>query len=196
MSMGGCVKAAKTVAAAVSVSMGECAPLAKNVEAAVSASTAGNARSVASAGAALSASTGGYGSSAETGGGSSICKHGKRRHNCCECNECICTVEGCELNGHRFCSPLRLLSHMRSFRSDNPQALTKRKLEVHQLMGQAGLQFEYQHYLPFRGCRLESETQRTFAGFVLYASWEPSSWKWMRTSTARARSQLRRAPRF
>ena len=61
---------------------------------------------------------------------------------------------------------------MRAAHGDNPKALTKRKeLEVHQLLGQAGLQFEYQHHLPFRGCGLESETQRAFADFVLYASW-------------------------
>ena len=74
--------------------------------------------------------------------------------------------------GHRFCSSQRLLDHMRSFHGDDPKALTKRKeLEVHRLLGEAGLQFEYQHHLPFRGCGLDSETSRAFADFVLYASW-------------------------
>ncbi|CAE7476412.1 unnamed protein product, partial [Symbiodinium necroappetens] len=49
------------------------------------------------------------------------------------------------------------------------KALTKRKeLEVHQLLSGAGLQFESQHYLPFRSCGLESETSRALADFVLY----------------------------
>ena len=49
-----------------------------------------------------------------------------------------------------------------------------KELEVHQLLGEAGLLFEYQHHLPFRSCGLESdqlETQRAFADFALYASW-------------------------
>ena len=54
---------------------------------------------------------------------------------------------------------------MRSFHSDNPKALTKRKeLEVHQLLSQAGLQFEYR-------CGLESESVCAFTDFVLCASW-------------------------
>ena len=61
---------------------------------------------------------------------------------------------------------------MRTFHGDNPKALTKSKeLEVHQLLGKSGIEFEYQHHLPFRGCGLESETTRAFADFVLYASW-------------------------
>ena len=76
------------------------------------------------------------------------------------------------MNGHRFASVCNLLNHMRTYHGDNPKALTKRKeLEVHQLLSQAGLQFEYQRHLPFRGCGLESETQCAFADFVLYAGW-------------------------
>ena len=41
---------------------------------------------------------------------------------------------------------------MRICHGDNPKAPTKQKeLEVHQLLGQAGLQFEYQHHLPSAG---------------------------------------------
>ena len=105
-------------------------------------------------------------------GGSSICQHGRQRYGCWECQNFVCTIEGCAMAGHRFSRACRLRSHMRSYHGDNPKALTKRKeLEVHQLLGQAGLQFEYQQHLPFRGCGLESETQRAFADFVLYSSW-------------------------
>ena len=61
---------------------------------------------------------------------------------------------------------------MRSFHSDNPKALTKQKeLAVYQFLRDAGVQFEYQHYLPFRGCGLESETRCAFADFVIYKPW-------------------------
>ena len=61
---------------------------------------------------------------------------------------------------------------MRSFHSDNPKARTKQKeLEVYQLLRDAGIQFEYQHHLPFRGCGLESETRCAFADFVIYKPW-------------------------
>eukprot|EP00439_Symbiodinium_sp_Y106_P019089 s6939_g2.t1 len=61
---------------------------------------------------------------------------------------------------------------MQAFHGDNPKALTKSKeLEVHQLLSKSGIQFDYQHHLPFRGCGLESETTRALADFVLYAPW-------------------------
>ena len=76
------------------------------------------------------------------------------------------------MQGHGFADAKGLLYHMRTFHGDNPKALTKSKeLEVHQLLGKSGIEFEYQHHLPFRGCGLESETTRAFADFVLYASW-------------------------
>ena len=105
-------------------------------------------------------------------GGSALCHHNRSKQNCADCNEFVCNMEGCHLTGHRFAGATALRNHMRVFHGDNPKALTRRKeLEVHQLLGQAGLQFEYQHHLPFRGCGLESETQRAFADFVLYACW-------------------------
>ena len=52
------------------------------------------------------------------------------------------------------------------------KAMSKKKeLEVHQALNDAGLQFEYQHHLPFRGCGLESETRCAFADFVIYMPW-------------------------
>ncbi|OLP73031.1 hypothetical protein AK812_SmicGene47906 [Symbiodinium microadriaticum] len=95
------------------------------------------------------------------------CPHGRERHNCSDCNDVVCDVEGCSKEGHRFAGTASLLRHMRAFHGDNPKALTKTKeLEVHQLLGKSGIQFEYQHHLPFRGCGLESETTGAFADFV------------------------------
>ena len=65
-----------------------------------------------------------------------------------------------------------LLKHMRTMHGDNPSAVTKSKeLEVHQALRDAQITFEYQHYLPFRGCGLESETAHAFADFALPTPW-------------------------
>ena len=42
---------------------------------------------------------------------------------------------------------------------------------MHQALRDAQIAFEYQHYLPFRGCGLESETAHAFADFALPAPW-------------------------
>jgi len=48
---------------------------------------------------------------------------------------------------------------MRRWHASNPHALTKRKeLEVHQLLELHGIDFRYQHYLPFKTCGLEGTT--------------------------------------
>ena len=61
---------------------------------------------------------------------------------------------------------------MRSMHGDNPRSVTKSKeLEVHQALRDAQITFEYQHYLPFRGCGLESETAHAYAGFALPTPW-------------------------
>ena len=65
-----------------------------------------------------------------------------------------------------------LLGHMRTMHGDNPRAVTKSKeLEVHQALRDAQITFEYQHYLPFRGCGMESETAHAFADFALPTPW-------------------------
>ena len=61
---------------------------------------------------------------------------------------------------------------MKAKHSDNPKALTKQKeLAVHQAFKDAGIQFEYQHHLPFRGCGLASETRCAYPDFVIYKPW-------------------------
>jgi hypothetical protein len=47
----------------------------------------------------------------------------------------------------------------------------KKELEVHQLLRDAGLEFTYQHYVPFKSCGLESETKYAYADFVLHTTW-------------------------
>ena len=61
---------------------------------------------------------------------------------------------------------------MQKRHGDNPRSVTKSKeLEVHQALRDAQITFEYQHYLPFRGCGLESETAHAFADFALPTPW-------------------------
>ena len=51
------------------------------------------------------------------------------------------------------------MRHMRNCHTTEVRALTKRKeLEVHQLLENAGKDFRYQHYLPFKTCGLEGTT--------------------------------------
>jgi hypothetical protein len=42
---------------------------------------------------------------------------------------------------------------------------------VYQLLRDAGVDFSYQHYLPFRGCGLDSETAHAYADFVVLTTW-------------------------
>jgi hypothetical protein len=61
---------------------------------------------------------------------------------------------------------------MQKFHSDDPKALTKRKeLSVFQALTEAGIPFDYQVYLPFRTCGLQSETRHAFADFIIARSW-------------------------
>ena len=105
-------------------------------------------------------------------GGSSMCEHGKQRHSCAECNECLCIIEGCLHYGHRFAGAKSLIGHMRSLHSGDRKALTKSKeLDLSQALQAAGIQFEYQKYIPFAGCGLNSETRHAFADFVIASPW-------------------------
>ena len=97
------------------------------------------------------------------------CPHGRVRRACADCNNWICEL--CQPTV-KLATAANLRKHMQAFHGDNPKALTKSKeLEVHQLLSKSGIQFDYQHHLPFRGCGLESETTRALADFVLYAPW-------------------------
>jgi hypothetical protein len=61
---------------------------------------------------------------------------------------------------------------MRVFHGDNPKARTKLKeLEVYGWLREAGLPFDYQAHVPFRGCGLESETRCAFVDFLMYTHW-------------------------
>ena len=105
-------------------------------------------------------------------GGSSFCVHGRRRAHCCDCSNFVCQIEGCPRQDLPFSAAQSLLKHMQTAHGDNPRSVTKRKeLEVHQALRDAQITFEYQHYLPFRGCGLESETAHAFADFALPTPW-------------------------
>jgi hypothetical protein len=61
---------------------------------------------------------------------------------------------------------------MRSFHSGEPKALTKQKeLAVHQALVKAGVQFEYQHHIPFATCGLGSESRCAYVDFVITKPW-------------------------
>ena len=69
---------------------------------------------------------------------------------------------------HRFCGASGLLKHMRSYHGDNVKALTKSKeLEIHTLLQSKGIPFEYQHYLQFHQCGLDSNAKHAFVDFVI-----------------------------
>jgi hypothetical protein len=56
--------------------------------------------------------------------------------------------------------------------SDDPKALTKAKeLDVYTALADAGIQFEYQKYLPFRGCGLNTESAHCFVDFAILTAW-------------------------
>ena len=61
---------------------------------------------------------------------------------------------------------------MQAFHSENPKALTKRsELELFTALRAADVPFEYQYYLPFAGCELDSETKCCYIDFVLHMPW-------------------------
>ena len=105
-------------------------------------------------------------------GGSGLCQHGKQKHSCAECNNFLCDISHCPCVGHRFAGVSALLKHMRAQHSDNSKARTKTKeLTVYQALQNAGLDFEYQKYIPFAGCSLGSETKHAFLDFVFVKTW-------------------------
>ena len=56
--------------------------------------------------------------------------------------------------------------------SDNKKAVTKQKeLVIHQQLSEAGIEFEYQHHIPFRACGLESETTCAYVDFAIAKPW-------------------------
>ena len=105
-------------------------------------------------------------------GGSQICEHGRERAYCKECTNFVCDIEGCPLKGHKFAGSKGLMRHMRSHHTDHPKARTKTKeLKVHDALTKAGLDFTYQHFIPFAACSLQSETKHAFVDFVLPTTW-------------------------
>ena len=61
---------------------------------------------------------------------------------------------------------------MRSCHAADTKALVKSKeLEVHVALQAAGIEFEYQFRLPFKGCGLNSDTTCCIIDFVIHTSW-------------------------
>jgi hypothetical protein len=89
-----------------------------------------------------------------------------------DCNNFVCELDGCPLKEHKFAGAQSLRRHMRSQHADNPKALTKSKeLDVHQTLQKADISFEYQKYMPFKGCGLASETSHAFIDFAILTTW-------------------------
>ena len=90
-------------------------------------------------------------------GGASYCEHSRLRSYCRDCG------------GASYCSHGRRRNHCSD--CGGGSVCKSKELEVHQALRDAQITFEYQHYLPFRGCGLESETAHAFADFALPAPW-------------------------
>ena len=61
---------------------------------------------------------------------------------------------------------------MRHQHSENPKALTKNKeLNLYEFLQKAGVSFEYQMHLPFKGCGLGSETKYAYIDFCIQKPW-------------------------
>ena len=74
--------------------------------------------------------------------------------------------------GHKFSSANSLMNHMRTQHSDEPRAITKKKeMVLHEALQRAGVQFEYQKYIPFAQCGLNSETKCAYVDFVITRPW-------------------------
>ena len=115
---------------------------------------------------------------------SSLCPHGKRLNRCTACSKYSCQIPGCPKEGHRFAGAYVLMRHMRNCHITEVRALTKRKeLEVHQLLELHGIDFRYQHYLPFKTCGLEGNLAVTLIS-ALICPGERYYWRWTRTNTS------------
>ena len=91
---------------------------------------------------------------------------------CKECNNYQCDIDGCAQFGHKFAGVKSLLYHMRAYRSGVTKARTKTKeLSIHQALQKSGLEFEYQKYIPFAGCGLNSETRCAYIDFLFVKTW-------------------------
>ena len=102
---------------------------------------------------------------------SSTCPHGKRLNRCTACCKYSCQIPGCPNEGHRFAGAYVLMRHMRNCHTTEVRALTKRKeLEVHRLLENEGIEFRYQHYLPFKTCGLEGTTC-CYVDFTIEMPW-------------------------
>jgi hypothetical protein len=61
---------------------------------------------------------------------------------------------------------------MKGQHSEDKKARTKkRELEVYLALTEAGIHFDYQVYLPFRDCGLETDSRCAYADFVIYYEW-------------------------
>ena len=64
------------------------------------------------------------------------------------------------------------MNHMRTQHSAEPKAITKRKeMVLYQALQRAGIQFEYQKYIPFAQCGFNSETTCAYVDFVITKPW-------------------------
>jgi hypothetical protein len=105
-------------------------------------------------------------------GGSQICPHERQKAHCRDCNNFVCTVEGCDDGLRRFSSMRALLNHTRSRHGDDPRARTRtNELKLHELLQRHEIPFSYQHFLPFAGCGLESETKHAYLDFLITCEW-------------------------
>ena len=103
-------------------------------------------------------------------GGASVCEHGLRRERCRDCGgTSVCERDQCcECGGTSVCKHGRRRQQCR----DCGNFVCEIQGCPRQDLPFAGApSFEYQHYLPFRGCGLESGTAHAFVDFALPTPW-------------------------
>ena len=102
--------------------------------------------------------------------GTRLCKHLRQYHKCAECNDFVCTVEGCHMEGHYFASKQRLQTHVESYHSERGRQRKKRKEEaVHRYLESQGYTFDREQTVHFCGSCVDAKYARP--DFILYRSW-------------------------
>ena len=96
------------------------------------------------------------------------CPHGKVNKGCSICYPMYCCFEGCLWSTTPLAGAQSLLVHMRGMHSTEKKAVVRRKqLEVYLALQNAGVEFQHEFYLPFKGCGLQSDSSHAFVDFYI-----------------------------
>ena len=105
-------------------------------------------------------------------GGISICPHGARKRSCHACSNCRCSVLSCPSYGTQFAGPNSLAAHIATCHGTSPKKKTKKQeLALHKDLTAAGISFDFQVYIPLRGCNIEASKKCAYLDFVIARDW-------------------------